>query len=149
MIRLNVHEAKTHLSRYLARLGGGELILLCKRNVPIAEIRPVRQPRTERRPVGLAKDRFEVPARSKTMAAACEVPDMVKYLASSWNSGCSSAIVLLTQGQGAEFSAASLRGWGDLSSQGNLSGRGVAALTPAPLRVDGTPTAYRSAARPP
>ncbi len=62
MIRLNVHEAKTHLSRYLARLAGGELILLCKRNVPIAEIRPVPQPRTERRPVGLAKDRFEVPA---------------------------------------------------------------------------------------
>jgi len=60
MIRLNIHEAKTHLSRYLARLAEGELILLCKRNVPVAEIRPVRQPRTERRPVGLAKDRFEV-----------------------------------------------------------------------------------------
>ena len=62
MIRLNVHEAKTHLSRYLARLAEGELILLCKRNVPVAEIRPVRQPRTERRPVGLAKGQFEVPA---------------------------------------------------------------------------------------
>ncbi len=62
MIRLNVHQAKTHLSRYLARLAEGELILLCKRNVPVAEIRPVRQPRAERRPVGLAKDRFEVPA---------------------------------------------------------------------------------------
>ncbi|MCP3957468.1 MAG: type II toxin-antitoxin system Phd/YefM family antitoxin [bacterium] len=61
MIRLNVHEAKTHLSRYLSRLAQGELILLCKRNVPVAEIRPVRQLRTERRPVGLAKDRFEVP----------------------------------------------------------------------------------------
>lgn len=61
MIRLNVHEAKTHLSRYLARLAEGELILLCKRNVPIAEIRPVRQPRTERRPVGLAKGQLEVP----------------------------------------------------------------------------------------
>ena len=60
MIRLNIHEAKTHLSRYLARLAEGELILLCKRNVPVAEIRPVRQPRTECRPVGLAKDRFEV-----------------------------------------------------------------------------------------
>jgi len=60
MIRLNIHEAKTHLSRYLARLAEGELILLCKRNVPVAEIRPVRPPRTERRPVGLAKDRFEV-----------------------------------------------------------------------------------------
>lgn len=61
MIRLNIHEAKTHLSRYLARLARGELIVLCKRNVPIAEIRPLRQPRTERRPVGLAKERFQVP----------------------------------------------------------------------------------------
>lgn len=62
MIRLDVHEAKTHLSRYLARLASGELILLCKRNVPIAEIRPLKQARTERRPVGLAKGRFEVPS---------------------------------------------------------------------------------------
>ncbi len=61
MIRLNIHEAKTHLSRYLSRLASGERILLCKRNVPIAEIRPVEQPRTRRRPVGLARDRFEVP----------------------------------------------------------------------------------------
>lgn len=62
MIKLSIHEAKTHLSRYLSELAKGELILLCKRNVPIAEIRPVRQARTERRPVGLAKGRFEVPA---------------------------------------------------------------------------------------
>ncbi len=61
MLKLNVHEAKTHLSRHLARLAEGETILLCKRNVPVAEIRPVRQARTERRPVGLAKGRFEVP----------------------------------------------------------------------------------------
>jgi antitoxin (DNA-binding transcriptional repressor) of toxin-antitoxin stability system len=41
MIKLNVHEAKTHISRYLERLAGGETILLCKRNIPIAEIRPL------------------------------------------------------------------------------------------------------------
>ncbi len=61
MIRLNVHEAKTHLSRYLTRRAAGEMILLCKRNVPVAEIRAVKQARTERRPVGLAKGRFDVP----------------------------------------------------------------------------------------
>jgi antitoxin (DNA-binding transcriptional repressor) of toxin-antitoxin stability system len=61
MIRLNVHEAKTHLSRHLSRLAEGETILLCKRNVPVAEIRPLRKPRTERRPVGLAKGQLEVP----------------------------------------------------------------------------------------
>lgn len=61
MIRLNIHEAKTHLSRYLKRLAAGERILLCNRNVPIAEIRPLPPPETAPRPIGLAHDRFEVP----------------------------------------------------------------------------------------
>ena len=61
MPKLNIHEAKTHLSRYLAELLEGETILLCKRNVPIAEIRPLKPARTERRPIGLAKGLFEVP----------------------------------------------------------------------------------------
>lgn len=61
MIRLNIHEAKTHLSRYLAELERGETILLCKRNVPIAEIRPLPSRRHTPRPVGLAKGRITVP----------------------------------------------------------------------------------------
>ena len=60
MIRLNIHEAKTHLSRYLARLEQGETILLCRRNVPIAEIRPV-PGRGRQRPIGLCKGLFEIP----------------------------------------------------------------------------------------
>ena len=63
MIKLNVHEAKTRLSRYLTRLSEeGEKIVLCKRNVPIAEILPLKPVRTESRPVGLAKGRFDIPA---------------------------------------------------------------------------------------
>jgi len=61
MIKLNVHEAKTHLSRYLGRLEQGETILLCRRNVPIAEIRPLPPERREPRPVGLARGRISVP----------------------------------------------------------------------------------------
>jgi len=61
MIRLNIHEAKTHLSRYLKRLAKGEHIVLCLRNVPIAEIRPLPAAETEPRPIGLARDRFTVP----------------------------------------------------------------------------------------
>lgn len=61
MIRLNTHEAKTHLSRYLAELKAGEVIVLCRRNVPIAEIRPLPVHRTEDRPIGLAQGEFEVP----------------------------------------------------------------------------------------
>ena len=61
MIRLNIHEAKTHLSRYLSMIRKGETILLCKRNQPIAEIRPLRSRRAQKRPVGLAKGQFAVP----------------------------------------------------------------------------------------
>lgn len=61
MIRININEAKTHLSRYLKRLEKGETNLLCKRNVPIAEIRPIPQERSGRRSIGLAKGKFQVP----------------------------------------------------------------------------------------
>lgn len=61
MIRLNIHEAKTHLSRYLERLQRGEVIQLCRRNEPIAEIRGLRPRRSEPRSLGLEAGRFEVP----------------------------------------------------------------------------------------
>ena len=61
MIKLNISQAKTHLSAYLERLRRGETILLCKRNAPIAEIRPLRQPRTRKRPIGLAVGEFTIP----------------------------------------------------------------------------------------
>jgi antitoxin (DNA-binding transcriptional repressor) of toxin-antitoxin stability system len=61
MIQLNFQEAKTHLSRYLADLAPDEVIVLCKRNVPIAEIRPLPPPRREKRRIGVAKGRFTVP----------------------------------------------------------------------------------------
>ena len=62
MIKLNIHEAKTNLSKYLDRLAKGERILLCRRNVPIAEIRPLPPKTGSKRPIGLAKGQFEAPA---------------------------------------------------------------------------------------
>lgn len=62
MIRLNIHEAKTHLSRHLKNLEEGEVIVLCKRNVPIAEIRPLTPRREGDRPIGLAAGTFQVPS---------------------------------------------------------------------------------------
>jgi antitoxin (DNA-binding transcriptional repressor) of toxin-antitoxin stability system len=61
MIKLNIHEAKTNLSKYLDRLAKGEKILLCRRNVPIAEIRPLPLKSASKRPIGLAEGQFEVP----------------------------------------------------------------------------------------
>lgn len=41
MISINVADAKAHLSEYLERVQGGETVVICKRNVPIAELRPL------------------------------------------------------------------------------------------------------------
>ena len=41
MTTININEAKTHLSRYAKRVKAGETIILCDRNVPFAELRPL------------------------------------------------------------------------------------------------------------
>ena len=61
MIKLNIHEAKTHLSKYLAQLKAGEQIVLCKRNQPVAQITALPDVPTHPRPIGLAKGVFFVP----------------------------------------------------------------------------------------
>ena len=53
MIRVNVAEAKAHLSRYLESVERGETVVLCRRNVPIAEIRALPKRALEPRPVGI------------------------------------------------------------------------------------------------
>ncbi len=62
MIRVNVHDAKTHLSRYLQAVAGGEVVVLCRRNIPVAELRAVVQADTSPRPIGLLSASFSVPA---------------------------------------------------------------------------------------
>ena len=57
----NIHEAKTHLSKYLAQLKAGEQIVLCKRNQPVAQITALPAVPTRPRPIGLAKGIFSVP----------------------------------------------------------------------------------------
>ena len=65
MISVNIHQAKTHLSDYLARVEAGETIQLCRRNAPIAEIRPIPKAAAaapvSARPIGLAKGLFTLP----------------------------------------------------------------------------------------
>ena len=53
MIRVNVAEAKAHLSRYLKSVERGETVVLCRRNVPVAEIRALPRAIREPRPVGI------------------------------------------------------------------------------------------------
>ena len=55
MLKINIHEAKTHLSRYLRRVKAGETIIICERNVPIAEMQPLTETKNDanNRPLGL------------------------------------------------------------------------------------------------
>lgn len=61
MIKVNVHEAKANLSRYLELAEQGETVVVCRRNQPIAELRGIPAVSAEPRPIGLARDRFTVP----------------------------------------------------------------------------------------
>lgn len=58
MLKLNINEVKNNLSRYLKLLQSGEVILLCKRNLPIAEIRPLKQTSKKARTYGMDKGKF-------------------------------------------------------------------------------------------
>jgi prevent-host-death family protein len=60
MKKVNIYEAKVHLSTLVDRVAEGETVLICRRNVPAAELRPVRKARRTRRPVGLVSG-FRVP----------------------------------------------------------------------------------------
>lgn len=62
MRKVNIHDVKTHLSDYLARVKRGERIIICKRNVPIAELHAITAATSAPRPVGLAKGKFKIPA---------------------------------------------------------------------------------------
>lgn len=58
---INISEAKTHLSKYARRVKQGERIVLCDRNRPFAEIRPLALTEEGKRPFGLGRGEFVVP----------------------------------------------------------------------------------------
>jgi len=60
MIMVNIHEAKAKLSEFVDAVERGERVVICKRNHPVAELRPVEQKRTEARPLGLAKGQIKI-----------------------------------------------------------------------------------------
>lgn len=54
MIRVNIAEAKAHLSELLDRVRQGEEIVICRRNQPVAELKATPVARLEPHPLGLA-----------------------------------------------------------------------------------------------
>ncbi|HEX3820984.1 MAG TPA: type II toxin-antitoxin system Phd/YefM family antitoxin [Candidatus Sulfotelmatobacter sp.] len=59
-MEVNVHEAKTHLSKLLARVALGEEVVIAKAGKPVAKLVPLsEEPKT--RILGSAKGEFAVP----------------------------------------------------------------------------------------
>jgi antitoxin (DNA-binding transcriptional repressor) of toxin-antitoxin stability system len=76
MLKVNIHEAKTHLSRYAKRIKAGETLLLCDRNQPFAEIRPLKKsPATKppKRRLGRDAATLKLPADWDSPATNAEV----------------------------------------------------------------------------
>ena len=72
MAEVNVHEAKTHLSRLLLRVAGGEEIIIARAGKPVARLVPI-EPKTQRvigQDDGLFKvpDDFDAPLSDEVLA---------------------------------------------------------------------------------
>jgi prevent-host-death family protein len=61
MKAVNIHEAKTHLSRLVARAAEGEEIVIAKAGTPVAKLVPVARP-ARRRTLGLARGKIVIHA---------------------------------------------------------------------------------------
>ena len=60
MIKLNIYEIKTNLSKYIEMVERGETVVVCKRNVPIAEIRPIEKKKSRKPILGSAVGMGEI-----------------------------------------------------------------------------------------
>jgi prevent-host-death family protein len=60
MRSINIHEAKTHLSRLVDEVSAGEEIIIAKAGKPLARLVPF-HPRSKARKLGALAGRFTVP----------------------------------------------------------------------------------------
>lgn len=61
METVNIHQAKTNLSRLLSRVELGEEIVISNRGVPVAKLVPFRPSSNRRNSLGQDRGRFVVP----------------------------------------------------------------------------------------
>lgn len=59
-MEVNIHQAKTHLSRLLQRVAGGEEIIIARAGVPVARLVSI-EPGRAPRPLDLDRGIYEVP----------------------------------------------------------------------------------------
>ena len=66
MLKVNIHDAKTHLSSLLQAVEQGERVLICRYNRPIAELGPVQNHQRTTVDSDLSRVRFIKPPEEPT-----------------------------------------------------------------------------------
>lgn len=66
MLTVNIHEAKTHLSRFVEQAAAGEEIIIAKAGKPIAKIVPLQNAPTKR-VLGMLQGKLNVPGDFDTL----------------------------------------------------------------------------------
>ena len=61
MLTVNIHEAKTHLSRFVDQASAGEEIIIARAGKPVARLVPLKPEASQPRILGLGSDRFTLP----------------------------------------------------------------------------------------
>lgn len=62
MQTINIHEAKTQLSRFVDQAAAGEEIIIARAGKPVARLVALATPSTQYRTLGLGKGQFTMPA---------------------------------------------------------------------------------------
>lgn len=60
MIEIDIHQAQADLPRYLDEVVAGQVVYICRKGVPVAELRAIPLPAKEPRPLGLARGMVEI-----------------------------------------------------------------------------------------
>jgi prevent-host-death family protein len=61
MLMVNIYEAKAKLSEYIDAVGRGERVVICNRNRPVVELRPVEASRTTERDLAPLFPDWQIP----------------------------------------------------------------------------------------
>ena len=69
MDTVNIHQAKTHLSKLLSRVELGEEITIANRGVPVAKLVPIANKLDRRSSMGIDRGLFQVPADFNALPA--------------------------------------------------------------------------------
>lgn len=70
MQTVNIHEAKTHLSRFVDQAAAGEEIIIARAGKPVARLGPLLTESSVPRTLGLGKGKFTLPEGFDALNAA-------------------------------------------------------------------------------